>query len=158
MRIDLLVISMLRQIGYGKSDMANSTTIGVLLLSWLLVGCSSDNPPATNIVSTFINQDEHTYYEQVLAPGNECITDGIFNCTADLYLCSDGSAFLLLTDIVNDGSYTEGEDSLETQWGFGDAPERINFAKQADFSLIDDAVGLTWNKVDSDSIADWCEP
>lgn len=136
--------------------MTNPSLLKIVLVSCLLIGCSSDNPSATTTVTSFTNQDDHTYYEQVLSPGTECLDDGIFNCTADFYLCKDGSAFLLLTDILNAGTYVEMEGKIESQWGFGDVPSQVNFVKQADFSLIDDAFGFTWTKTVAEATASSC--
>jgi len=138
--------------------MTNPSILKIVLVSCMLIGCSSDNPSMSiTDVSTLTNQDDHTYYEQVLAPGIDCTNDGIFNCTADLYLCKDGSAFLLLTDIINSGTYVEVEGKIESQWGFGDVPSQIDFVKQADLSVIDNSWGFTWNKTVSESTMSWCD-
>ncbi len=104
-------------------------TAGIVLV--IVVGCgNNNNEPSLSEqkpVTSQFNKGENRWFETSNLNGEACPPDPIFNCTSDLMLCQDGSAFLLLTDIINGGSYTETDSEISTNWGQGDAPESMFF-------------------------------
>jgi len=86
---------------------------------------------------------EHPFYEDPA----DCPDDPLFNCTADLELCGDGRAVMLVTDIVNDGTYTEADGVIVTEWDGGDIPARIAFSIESATLLTDDWNGWSWTAV-----------
>jgi len=120
--------------------------VAVVFLMALIAGCGSsdDQPVNPGVVNPQINSAENRRFEHDYFEVEPCSPDPIVNCTADLVLCKDGSATLLLTDIINGGTYTETSTSISTSWGVGDAPESIVFSKQPDSTLVDDQFGLVW--------------
>lgn len=112
----------------------------------LVNGCSDndDSHAGQTAVNPTINNQEHREFEHDAFGGQPCSAEPIFNCTEDLILCKDGSASIILTDIINSGTYTETDSTISTNWEAVDVPMSIFFTKQEDFSLLDSTFGLTW--------------
>ena len=90
--------------------------------------------------SSIVGYYEHPFYDDL----SDCPNDPLFNCTADLALCDDGRAVILVTDIINDGTYTQSGETIAAAWGAGDVPAQVEFTLQSDGSLIDNWNGWTW--------------
>jgi hypothetical protein len=92
-----------------------------LALSASLVACSDDS----------ITIDETTVYAAVPPPfetAAQCreVADPLYNCEPSLTLCPDGSFQLLVTDILNAGTYEiDGDELRATLDGPGDVPRHI---------------------------------
>ena len=70
--------------------------------------------------------------------------DFFINCYQVLELCPDGSASLMLTDVIDPGTYQRDAEAITTMWGDGGAPSEIVFDVVSPTELVDDAYGLTW--------------
>jgi hypothetical protein len=71
----------------------------------------------------------------------------IFNCWQTLDLCPDGDAFLIVTDIVNVGTYEVGDAVISTTFESGDVPELVDFAIDVDGNLVAEDLGTrTWER------------
>jgi hypothetical protein len=93
---------------------------------------------------------DHRVYEHALYDDpDDCPDDPLFNCAPSMSLCADGSATILVTDIMNAGSYAETDDAITTTWEAGDVPSEIEFAIADDGSTLeDDWQGWTWTLVE----------
>jgi hypothetical protein len=89
-------------------------------------------------------------FEHVLFEGTDCddaLANGV-NCAMWLSFCPDGSAEIILTDIVNPGTYTLDTDGIDTSWEAGDAPAQMRFDWQGD-DLVEETSGLVWTETDA---------
>jgi hypothetical protein len=78
-------------------------------------------------------------------PLPQCPPDPLFNCTPSVELCTaNHRALMTVTDIVNVGTYVEGNATIRTAFPSGDVPPEITFTFQAIDSLVDDWQGWTW--------------
>lgn len=68
--------------------------------------------------------------------------DPLFNCVPSVHLCADGTADMLVTDILNSGTYVDNGDTIETMWGAGDVPDTIVFTVSPDGTVLTD----DWNQ------------
>jgi hypothetical protein len=68
------------------------------------------------------------------------------NCTAELTVCPDGAATLMLTDISNGGRYAVEGDAVVTQWNSLELPAVVRFLIQPDGGLQDDLARLDWTR------------
>ena len=100
----------------------------------------------------------HRSFEYPFFELQDCPTDPIFNCSADLTLCQDGSSYILVTDIINEGTYIETETTIFSNWEFGDVPPEISFTVQSDGTLTDDVYGYTWEPTIDEFVDATCEP
>lgn len=105
------------------------------------------NPANEGVVSAPGNQSPHRYFEYPFFEPESCPADPIINCSADLAFCEDGTSFILLTDIINIGTYTETGSTIVTNWGVGDVPPTIVFTVQSDGTVTDDIFGFVWEPV-----------
>jgi hypothetical protein len=82
--------------------------------------------------------DHRVYQHALYDDPDDCPDDPLFNCTPSLSLCADGSATILVTDIVNAGSYTETDDAITTAFESGDVPSEIEFTIADDGATLED--------------------
>jgi hypothetical protein len=104
----------------------------------LFVACQSSAPGPCADASSFASR-------RFVHPLPACPPDPLYNCTPSLELCSGSNrAYMLVTDIVNVGTYLDGNATLRTEFPSGDVPPAIRFGYQAIDVLVDDWLGWTW--------------
>jgi len=112
-----------------------SVVVLVAVVVSLLVGC---------LDSDSVELD-YRHYEVQLVTEAECEqTSPIFNCTAELSLCADGSMSIIVTDIVNGGRYFRIGDQFVVSIEVGDVPNDMVFTLNDDGMLTDDFSSWTW--------------
>ena len=70
------------------------------------------------------------------------------NCYQIMDLCPDGSGTMMLTDIINPGTYVLDGDTLTSSWSSGDAPPTMVFEGASGDELTDDIWGYAWELTD----------
>ena len=103
------------------------------------LGCGEDALPD--------GQYANYAYSNVLAEGELCEQwqeTGV-NCAQTLSLRADGSATIIVTDIINPGTWLDSPTQVETHWSAqGDVVEEIIFDKADNGSDLVDINGDTW--------------
>lgn len=90
---------------------------------------------------------EHPLFEDPA----DCPDDPLYNCTPVLELCADGKAVMLVTDIVNTGTYERAGDVITSKWDVGDVPSDIVFAvSEGGQVLTDDWRSWEWTFAEDD--------
>jgi hypothetical protein len=90
--------------------------------------------------------EERVYVNEIFATPEECMDaqqEGA-NCTRIVQFCPDGSAAVMVTDIVISGSYEIDGASIAASWRSGDVPSMMLFTQTSDTEILDDSFGLTW--------------
>lgn len=120
----------------------------ILSLAVLLAACGGDDEVAAPDAAASIDGAvaAHRYFEHVLP---DCEPDGLVNCAPSVDFCDDGTVTMLVTDIVNDGTYTEAGDEIVGTFPTADVPETITFTFQGDDHevLIDDWSSSEWTLI-----------
>ncbi len=94
--------------------------------------------------------EEPRAYEHVLYTGQDCddaMAAGM-NCAQWVSFCPDGSAEIVLTDIINPGTYELDLDGLDASFPGGDAPPAMRFDWDGD-DLVDEATNNVWTETDA---------
>lgn len=106
----------------------------------------------TLVAATTRFPEARTYESAVFETQVECEqaqSQGI-NCYRVLDLCPDGSAFVMVTDIVNPGTYTRSGTTIEGSFPVGDVPETMTFEHNLmRDSLVDDTWGYVWTRAET---------
>ena len=122
---------------------------GVKYLACLLplFACGADpSPGSPDAGQPDAQPPELRFFQHSLftEPG-DCPDDPEFNCYPSVELCSDGRAVMMVTDIVNGGTYTKNDGTVTTSWPSADVPSQIVFQTTADGrGLTDDWQGWLW--------------
>ena len=100
--------------------------------------------------------DVRVYAHAWYATQQECdqaIRNGI-NCYQVLELCPDGMATLMLTDILNIGSYQRSGNAIETTWPTpGDTPDSVDFTHDAVNDTLTDQLWIySWPRDDGSNL------
>lgn len=119
--------------------------VACLTAPLLLAACSNDDEPReTGPVAVA----EVTKYARLVGPYEtlaECraATAGeVFNCEQSIVLCPNGAYILVVTDIVNEGSYVlDGDDVRGTQQDVGDGAATFTLRRAADGTFTSAELG-----------------
>jgi hypothetical protein len=109
--------------------------------------------------------DDVTVYGRVVPPYQtvqacrDAVQDGLFNCRPSIVLCPDGRYELLVTDIINEGTYAiDGDELRFTMTGAGDAPDAFVGTIGDDDTLASpDLPYSPWPRIDAAPYRDACE-
>lgn len=99
--------------------------------------------------ATFPERRAYAHLVEPFETEEECIAaqdpEFFINCYQVVELCTDGSAYLMLTDIIDRGTYVRGDGAIETTWeGASGAPPSVTFTVTSETTLVDDAYDLEW--------------
>ena len=89
-------------------------------------------------------------FEHVLYTGQDCddaMAAGV-NCAQWVAFCPDGSAEIVVTDIIDPGTYVLDADGLDASFPGGDAPPTMRFDWDGD-DLVHAASGDVWSEADA---------
>lgn len=125
----------------------------LLLGASLALGCGDDagtSAGADAATAPDASAPESVRYESPFYEDPaDCPDDPLFNCTPSLELCADGTATMLVTDIINGGIHEREGEIIATEWGPGDVPPEIGFTASDDGALLtDDWQGWDWSLAD----------
>jgi hypothetical protein len=99
---------------------------------------SVDTPDAAALVAG------RTFEHRI--PG--CVSDGLLNCAPTVHFCDDGRAEILVTDILNAGTWVASGDGIVASFPVADVPETIRFALAGDGEqAVDDWLAWEWLRV-----------
>jgi hypothetical protein len=77
---------------------------------------------------------------------DDLLAQGV-NCWQVVDFCPSGEATIILTDIINAGTYAVDDATVTTEWDVGDAPASIVFTLDANAdTLTDDLDGAVWER------------
>ena len=86
-------------------------------------------------------------YTNRLVTGQACrdYNEAGLNCSQQLELRGDGTATIVVTDIINRGTWAEDASTITTTWPRpADVVESIVFSKQPDTNDLVDEYGTVW--------------
>lgn len=94
-------------------------------------------------------EEPRSYYIQLIEDPDECANSWDLygmNCYQMAWFCPSGLAEVIVTDIVNSGSYAIDGETVAIDWtASGDLPADFDFTILHDDALID-AAGLEWTR------------
>lgn len=102
------------------------------------------------------------YFVQLIEDDDECANSWdlySMNCYQMAWFCPSGDAEIIVTDIINSGTYSIEDDAVSVEFAQpGDVAPLLTFTIQSDDSLVDQ-YGVTWQRdVDFDVIgAPYCD-
>jgi hypothetical protein len=117
------------------------------LLIGLALGCGGGGDADVDAGNQAADASNSTrYFEHALFENPEdCPDDLTFNCYPGIELCDDGSAHLLVTDIMNGGTYVEDSTAIVATFDGGDVPATMIFTPSTDGrTLTDDWQTWEW--------------
>jgi hypothetical protein len=92
--------------------------------------------------------EDRVYSYDIYATEQEC-TDAMalgLNCYQVVEFCADGEAALMLTDIINPGTYSLAPNLVTAEFPGGDAPGTMVFTLTGDTLATDDVFDLDWER------------
>jgi hypothetical protein len=85
--------------------------------------------------------------------------DFFINCYQEVDFCPDGSAVLILTDIVWSGTYAVGDGYIDTSWpDTSEGPDALRFDIVSPRHLTDEVVQWDWLLAEDASVSYCSEP
>jgi hypothetical protein len=94
--------------------------------------------------------EDRVYVHDVYDTQQECdeAMDLGLNCYQIVEFCDDGEAAIMLTDIINPGTYTLAPNEVTASFPGGDAPDTMIFSLTGDDLATDSTYWLEWYRSD----------